>query len=560
MDHGEREAAPDVLPVPEVPGYDVGRLLGRGGSAAVWLGTDRGTGREVALKCFAVPGASGDVTGGPVTGDPAIGGRWQPEDTVAAVRRELRLLAALEHQHLVKAHAVVPVRGDGYGDGAALVLDYAAGGSLAELVAARGRLAAGEAVTVLTPIAEVLAYLHGNGFTHGDVSPGNVLFSDRGKPLLTDLGVGRMLADPADAAPAGTDGFSDDSALGAVRAGLRPEGDVYAVAAVGWFCLTGRAPEPEAERPPLPLLVPDVPAGLVDALEAGLRSDRRQRPSASEFAAAVFRSAPAAPVDLSAAVHPTVLPQLVTRRSAPATPLERRMATLRLLRSGLRGKSLPAAGMRARASATAQGRAARHASGPARRPGQRKAAAALMVAVLVTAAGATAAWLLVNGRAPEPGPLSGRASAAAAAAAAPPVPEALRELLASAQPEDAVRGLAGLRSYALSTGNLALLDQVSAPASPAAAADAELGSRLAESGHILDGFETRLSLVERRAESTAARAVVALRAASPAYRELDAAGVVVAEAAATDEQRLRLVLVPVGGRWRIQEILADAGG
>jgi len=37
---------------PQVPGYDVGRLLGRGGSATVWLVTEQSTGREFALKCF----------------------------------------------------------------------------------------------------------------------------------------------------------------------------------------------------------------------------------------------------------------------------------------------------------------------------------------------------------------------------------------------------------------------------------------------------------------------------------------------------------------------------
>ncbi|MCY1459062.1 hypothetical protein D9M71_765020 [compost metagenome] len=76
---------------------------------------------------------------------------------------------------------------------------------------------------------------------------------------------------------------------------------------------------------------------------------------------------------------------------------------------------------------------------------------------------------------------------------------------------------------------------------------------------MLDGFETRLSLVQRRPESTTARAVVAVRVASPPYRERDAEGTVVAEAAAVGEQRLRLVLVPVDGKWRIQEILPAAG-
>ena len=79
---------------------------------------------------------------------------------------------------------------------------------------------------------------------------------------------------------------------------------------------------------------------------------------------------------------------------------------------------------------------------------------------------------------------------------------------------------------------------------------------------MLDGYEARLSVVERRPESTAERAAVSLSVATPAYRERDAAGAVVAEAPAVPEQRLRLVLARVDGRWRIQEILpgAPAGG
>jgi eukaryotic-like serine/threonine-protein kinase len=64
--------------------------------------------------------------------------------------------------------------------------------------------------------------------------------------------------------------------------------------------------------------------------------------------------------------------------------------------------------------------------------------------------------------------------------------------------------------------------------------------------------------VARQPGSTAGRAVLSLSVASPPYRERDAAGTVVAEAAAVGEQRLRLVLVPVAGRWRIQEILSGA--
>ena len=352
---------------PEVPGYDVGRCLGRGGSATVWLVTEHLSGTEYALKCF----AAGDSPG--------------QGDAEEAIRREVRILSVLDHEHLVRARSVLRLRGsrvhlphgddsgvDGDDDGPwdadlGLIMDYAAGGSLGQLVAGRGKLGPGETVTVLTPIAQALAYLHGHGFTHGDVSPGNVLFTAHGKPLLADLGVARMVADAAAVADAGTEGFRDPAPVDAVRAGLQPERDVYSLAALGWYCLTGRAPEPGAQRPPLPLLVPDVPAALAAALESGLQEDRRLRPSAAELAAAVHRSAVAEPVDLSVSVHPTVIPQLLTRRSLPRTARERRVERLRALPLRFRrprvAGPLPLAGQRG-AGRPSRSDSARHAALP----------------------------------------------------------------------------------------------------------------------------------------------------------------------------------------------------
>ena len=108
------------------------------------------------------------------------------------VRREIRILSVLDHQHLIKAHDAVRFArqprpagaAETGGTGIGLLLDYAPGGSLAELVGSRRKLPVGETVTVLTPIAQVLGYLHAKGFTHGDVSPGNVLFTGHGKPML----------------------------------------------------------------------------------------------------------------------------------------------------------------------------------------------------------------------------------------------------------------------------------------------------------------------------------------------------------------------------------------
>lgn len=580
---------------PEVPGYDVGRCLGRGGSAAVWLVTERATGREYALKSFCL-GA------GPDRGD-----------IEEAARREVRILSVLRHEHLVRALAVLRLQGSSDGVAASvdaefgLVMDYAAGGSLGQLVAGRGKLGPGETVTVLTPIGQALAYLHSQGFTHGDVSPGNVLFSAHGKPLLADLGVARMVADAQAVAEAGTAGFRDPAPVDAVRAGLQPERDVYSLAALGWFCLTGHAPEPGAQRPPLPLLVPGVPPALTTVLEAGLHEDRRLRPSAAELAAAIHRSAAAAPVDLSVSVHPTVIPLLLTRRAPPGTARGRRAEQFRALQrrfgSSLSGRPPAPAGPPVPAGAPGTGNSApfsgerrdghppgsvgaRHAAErassdtfPARprnvarpdpatdpRAGGSRAHRAAAVGLALSGVLVTA-WAFAGAPLPASFPTltqgnSGAARESALPAPTPPVaatgiPPEVQLQLASPDPGEAVLGLAQVRSLAFSSGDFGLLEQVNVPGSPAAEADGRISAGLSDSGRVLFGFSTVLSQVAATREPGSLRAEVALSAATSAYQERDSSGLVLADAAATQEQRLRLVLLPVGGRWRIQDILPE---
>lgn len=547
------------MQAPEVPGYVVGRLLGHGGTASVWLAREQRTGRDLALKCF----------------HPAPGGVPRGESlSQDEVQREIRILSVLDHQHLIKAH--VALRLEGVPDaGTALVMDYAAGGSLAQLLAARGRLSAGETVTVLTPIAQALGYLHGNGFTHSDVSPGNVLFTGQGKPMLSDVGIARMVGEPGRTESTGTPGFLDPAPVDAVRAGLQPERDVYSVAALGWYCLTGEAPARTVDRPPLSLLVPEVPPELAAALESGLHEDRRLRPTASAFATAIYRSASPRPVDLAAAVHPTVIPELLTRRHVPpssspnrfrekAGSLHRRLVTAGwpstrttahrlpfpdtsqpLLRGGKHAGTLPgAASFRRRVLRVVL-----------------PAAAVLAIAGIWPLAGAGLAGSLFAPAESPAGAVEAPAGTTAPAAESPdPAGDAgpvlaARQQAAATDPVRALPGLAALRDHAFRSGKLELLDEVNADGSPAAAADREIGDRLRSSGLVLAGFTSFLSGVTAEDGATGARAVVRATSSTSLYEEKDAGGSVLATGAASAGRPLRLVLVSVDGKWLISEIL-----
>jgi serine/threonine protein kinase len=631
----------DHFTAPDVPGFLVGRMLGRGGSATVWLVAEERTGREFALKCLGAEAGRGarDVA---AAGD-AAGAAAREED----IRREIRILSVLDHQHLVKAHDVLrlPVQpgpggaADAGSSGMGLLLDYAPGGSLSQLVGTRRKLPVGETVTVLTPIAQVLGYLHAKGFTHGDVSPGNVLFTGHGKPMLSDVGVARMVGDASAVADQGTAGFMDPAPVDAVRAGLQPERDVFSVAALGWYCLTGEPPRRSADRPPLSLLLPEVPAELAAALEAGLNEDRRLRPTAVELATAIYRSAPPLPIDLASSVHATVMPQLLTRRRVPERPdgavrnglraWRRKLSTSRW--SGLTGvrQVLPfpedeeAPGPSpAPVTAALPGRQAedtgveqpaprgRHAeqpqatrrrpesapessaphtltepSGPQRSGFRRQgspgraavhrrgtvllaAGAAAMVAGVIWTAGAFGPGGPFTGPAGFEGPAAGSDSAHKARKGIDPdpgrapegtdntgVPAAVAAQLASADPAEAVHGLAAVRSLAFNSGRLELLNLVNAPGSAAAAVDAGIRDELSGSGHVLAGFTSTVTDVRVQPGGSSGQAIVGITSVTSPYVEQDRSGAVVAAGAAGTEQALRLVLVTLDGEWRISDVL-----
>jgi hypothetical protein len=267
------EAHRDPEP-PEVPGYEVGELIGVGASAAVWSAVRRADGVLVALKV--VPGGA-------------------PADVDAAVR-ELAVLRRLASQHLLAVHDALAV---GSGD-LVLVVDHLAGGSLRQVVLARGHLSPEEAVTVLSPVASALGRLHTGGVVHGDVSPGNVLLDRSGRPVLADLGTARVTGLPVDDVH-GTDGFVAPEVL--AGSDPSPAADVYAVGALGWLCLTGEAPGVAALRGPLAGMVTalrrqggadeQAPLGpayesLIGVVERCLATDPALRPEAVDLAHEIF--------------------------------------------------------------------------------------------------------------------------------------------------------------------------------------------------------------------------------------------------------------------------------
>src|SRR5262245_27349038 len=124
-----------------VGGYVLENRLGSGSSGTVWRARRTGpVDQVVALKRLH------DT-------EPA---------QVERLRREAAVLAGLDHPHLVRVLEVVDD-----GDGIALALQLAPGGSLDRLLDQRGPLTAGEVVAVAAPLADAMASAHRRQVIHG---------------------------------------------------------------------------------------------------------------------------------------------------------------------------------------------------------------------------------------------------------------------------------------------------------------------------------------------------------------------------------------------------------
>ena len=248
---------------------------------------------------------------------------FRVSDISEARRRATHLIAALHgihNEHLLRQHDAIALA-----DGTlALVMDEAVGGTLADVLGARGPLGPGEAITTLAPLFGALADLHAAGIVHGTLGPEKILYSEDGRPQMGGLGSaclqGRR-AVPGD----GPSGFVAPELAG----GGDPSSasDVYAMAAIGWFCLTGAPPGPAAASPTFSSVQPQGLSELVQVLTSCLGSDPAARPSARVIAAEVFDASSAEPVRLGSGSDPASEITRRIRQAAVSAPAEARSAT-----------------------------------------------------------------------------------------------------------------------------------------------------------------------------------------------------------------------------------------
>ena len=156
--------------MPQIPGYEMLEVLGRGGAGIVYLARHSRLDRQVAVKML-------------------LTGRCAKPRELDRFWREVKALAGLRHPNIVPIYDVGDHDGRLY-----FTMEFLDGGSLAKKLKGNP-LPALKAARLVATLADGIHAAHENGIVHRDLSPSNVLFTADGTPRITDFGLARRLND-----------------------------------------------------------------------------------------------------------------------------------------------------------------------------------------------------------------------------------------------------------------------------------------------------------------------------------------------------------------------------
>jgi serine/threonine protein kinase len=274
----------DTLIGQVVGGYQLDRVLGRGGAGIVYLGhvPDHPLHR-VAIKILIPPGQ--------------MTAQEQAEFRKRFLR-EADTLTRLRHPHILAIQFAAEDKPSGL---VYMIMDYLAGGTLEDLLR-RGPLSFPQVSAYVTQLAGALDYAHSFNVIHRDLKPANVLLDERGNAYLADFGIAKLLDASATTMTKvnqviGTPSYMAPEQITNER--ISPATDVYGLGNLTYQMVTGRAPfdspsllslmrQITTDEPPPPReFRPDLPVSAANVLLHALAKRPAERfASAGEFALA----------------------------------------------------------------------------------------------------------------------------------------------------------------------------------------------------------------------------------------------------------------------------------
>ena len=298
--------------------YDLGEVIGRGGMAEVYEGSDRRLNRRVAIKMLRPDLAR----------DPMFQERF---------RREAQSAAGLNHPNIV---AIYDTGEDIFGEPGHethvpyIVMEYVDGVTLRQMVINGPRILPERSLEITAGVLAALDYAHRHGIVHRDIKPANIMINAHGDAKVMDFGIARAVSDAATSVTAtsavmGTAQYlSPEQARGEV---VDARSDIYSSGCVLYELLIGTPPfngetpvsiayQHVNEAPKAPsLLDPSIPLSL-DAivLHALAKHPSHRYQTAAEMRADVERAIAGMPIS-APAPQPTVVTNVLDNTAAMPT-------------------------------------------------------------------------------------------------------------------------------------------------------------------------------------------------------------------------------------------------
>jgi serine/threonine protein kinase len=274
------------------PGYrlnefEIRRTVGAGGFGIVYEAWDYSLSRIVAIKEY-LPTSLASRTEGAIVHVISDESASVFSKGMCSFINEAKTLAQFDHPALLRVYRFWEQNGTAY-----MVMPYYRGCTLKDMVRNHPELInEGWLKRILSSLLDVLTFLHNHGCFHRDIAPDNVFVLENGNPVLLDFGASRKIIGVEEDIQtiilkpgyAPVEQYAEDASM--------PQGawtDIYALAAVTYFAMTGRAPPSSVIRvvqdPLEPLekqALPGYSAQFLRGLDQGLQLNPRLRPATTE--------------------------------------------------------------------------------------------------------------------------------------------------------------------------------------------------------------------------------------------------------------------------------------
>ena len=224
--------------------YRIVKVLGQGNFGITYLAKDINLDRLVAIKEY-LPGQlamrESSLSVHPLSAE-------HEEDFNFGLERfisEARTLTRFEHPNLIRVFNVFEANNTAY-----MVMNYEMGESLHQINKKKKDFSEQELMKIILPLMNGLLKMHGTGFIHRDIKPGNIFIRKDGSPVLLDFGSARqtMQVNPQTLTNFVSPGYAPIEQYASKSDKQGPWTDIYGLAATVHKVITGSPPPNSIDR------------------------------------------------------------------------------------------------------------------------------------------------------------------------------------------------------------------------------------------------------------------------------------------------------------------------